>query len=164
LRSGAASMERVVSQSRTRANAERKEREIMLKEFKEFAMRGNVIDMAVGIIIGAAFGKIISSLVADIIMPPIGLVMGKVDFSNLFINISGQSYPSLAAAKAAGAPTLNIGLFLNTLIDFTILAFAIFLLVRTVNRFKREEPAAPAAPSEDVKLLTEIRDLLKVRQ
>jgi len=136
----------------------------MLKEFKEFAMRGNVIDMAVGIIIGAAFGKIISSLVADVIMPPIGLLMGKVDFSSLFINLSGQSYASLAAAKAAGAPTINIGLFLNTLLDFAILAFAIFLLVRTVNRFKKEAPpAAPAAPPEEVKLLTEIRDLLKVR-
>jgi large conductance mechanosensitive channel len=136
----------------------------MLKEFRDFAMRGNVIDMAVGIIIGAAFGKIVSSLVADIIMPPIGLLMGKVDFSSLFINLSGQSYPSLAAAKAAGAPTLNIGLFLNSLIDFAILAFAIFLVVRTFNRFKQEAPPpAPAAPPEEVKLLAEIRDLLKTR-
>jgi large conductance mechanosensitive channel len=136
----------------------------MLKEFREFAMRGNVVDMAVGIIIGAAFGKIISSAVADIIMPPIGLLLGKVDFSNLFIDLSGQSHASLAAAKAAGAPTINFGLFLNTVIDFAIVAFVIFLLIRTINRFKKEAPAAPPPPTpEDVKLLAEIRDLLKAR-
>jgi len=119
----------------------------MFKEFKEFAMRGNVLDMAVGIIIGAAFGKIVSSFVADVLMPPIGLVLGKVDFSNLFINLSGQSYPSVDAAKAAGAATLNYGLFLNTVVDFLIVAFAIFLLIKQVNRFmaKKEEP--PAAPT-----------------
>jgi large conductance mechanosensitive channel len=115
----------------------------MLKEFKEFAMRGNVLDMAVGIIIGAAFGKIITSLVNDILMPPLGLVLGKVDFSNLFLNISGKSYDSLAAAKAAGAATLNYGLFLNTIIDFLIVTFAIFLLVRQVNRWSKPQPAAP---------------------
>lgn len=119
----------------------------MLKEFKEFAMRGNVLDMAVGIIIGAAFGKIISSLVSDILMPPIGLLLGKVDFSNLFLDLSGQSHPSLAVAKAAGAATVNYGLFLNTILDFVIVAFAIFLLIRQVNRFQRKpEAAAPAAP------------------
>ena len=119
----------------------------MLKEFKEFAMRGNVIDMAVGIIIGAAFGKIVSSLVADVIMPPIGLLMGSVDFSDLFINLSGQDYMSLAAAKEAGAPTINIGVFINTVLDFAIVAFAIFLLIRAINKLKRKEEAAPAAPT-----------------
>ena len=116
----------------------------MLKEFKEFAMRGNVLDMAVGIIIGAAFGKIVNSLVNDIIMPPIGRLLGKVDFSSLFINLSGQEVPSLAAAKEMGAPTLNYGVFINTVIDFVIVAFAIFLLIKQVNRFmkKKEEPAA----------------------
>jgi large conductance mechanosensitive channel len=110
----------------------------MLKEFKEFAVRGNVVDMAVGIIIGAAFGKIVSSLVNDILMPPIGLLLGKVDFSSLFLNLSGRPYESLASAKAAGAPTINYGLFLNTVIDFIIVAFAIFLVVRQINRLKRE--------------------------
>ena len=118
----------------------------MFKEFKEFAMRGNVIDMAVGIVIGAAFGKIVTSFVGDILMPPLGLLLGKVDFSNLFVSLSGQSYPSLAAAKAAGAATLNYGLFLNTVLDFVIVAFAIFLLIRQVNRFTRK-PEAPAPPS-----------------
>jgi large conductance mechanosensitive channel len=108
----------------------------MLKEFKEFAMRGNVVDMAVGIIIGAAFGKIVSSFVSDILMPPIGVLLGKVDFTNLFLNLSGKSYESLAGAKAAGAATLNYGLFLNTVIDFVIVAFAIFLLIRQINRLK----------------------------
>jgi large conductance mechanosensitive channel len=114
----------------------------MLKEFKQFAMRGNVLDMAVGIIIGAAFGKIITSLVSDILMPPLGLVLGKVDFSNLFLNISGKTYDSLAAAKAAGAATINYGLFLNNIIDFLIVAFAIFLLIRQVNRWNKPAPAA----------------------
>ena len=117
----------------------------MFSEFKKFAMRGNVLDMAVGIIIGAAFGKIISSLVADVLMPPLGLILGKVDFSNLFLNISGKSYDSLAAAKVAGAPTINYGIFLNNIIDFVIVAFAIFLLIRMVNRWNKPEPAA--APS-----------------
>lgn len=117
----------------------------MLKEFKEFAMRGNVLDMAVGIIIGAAFGKIITSFVGDMLMPPIGLVLGKVDFSNLFINLSGKSYDTLAAAKASGAATINYGLFLNAVIDFVIVAFVIFLLVRQVNRWKQPAPAATPA-------------------
>ncbi|HTY61429.1 MAG TPA: large conductance mechanosensitive channel protein MscL [Acidobacteriota bacterium] len=120
----------------------------MFKEFKEFAMKGNVLDMAVGIIIGAAFGKIITSFVSDILMPPLGLLLGKMDFSNLFINLSGQSYPSIAAAKAAGAATLNYGLFINTIIDFLIVAFAIFLLIRQVNRLKRQ-PAAAAPTTKD---------------
>ena len=119
----------------------------MLKEFKEFAMKGNVMDMAVGIIIGAAFGKIISSFVSDVLMPPIGLLLGKVDFSNLFINLSGTSYPSIAAAKAAGAATLNYGMFLNTVVDFLIVAVAIFLVVKQMNRLKRAEAPAPAAPA-----------------
>jgi len=119
----------------------------MLKEFKEFAMRGNVVDMAVGIIIGAAFGKIVSSFVADVLMPPIGLLLGKVDFSNLFINLSGQSYPSVDAAKAAGAATMNYGMFLNTVIDFLIVAFAIFLLIKQVNRFTAKQEEAPATPT-----------------
>jgi large conductance mechanosensitive channel len=120
----------------------------MLKEFKEFAMRGNVLDMAVGIIIGAAFGKIISSLVNDILMPPIGLLLGKVDFSSLFIDLSGQSHASLAAAKAAGAATINYGVFLNSILDFVIVAFAIFLLIRQVNRFKRQPEAAPPSTKD----------------
>src|SRR5215510_12664199 len=128
----------------------------MLKEFKEFAMRGNVLDMAVGIIIGAAFGKIVSSFVADILMPPLGLLLGKVDFSNLFVTLSSGSYPSLTAAKAAGAATVNYGVFLNSVIDFLIVAFAIFLLIRQVNRFVKTPEAAPAEPPADVKLLTEI--------
>ena len=117
----------------------------MVKEFKEFIMRGNVVDMAVGIIIGAAFGKIVTSFVNDILMPPIGLLLGKVDFSNLFISLSGQHYPTVAAAKAAGAATLNYGIFINTALDFVVIAFAIFLLIRQVNRMKR--PAPPPAPS-----------------
>jgi large conductance mechanosensitive channel len=133
----------------------------MLKEFKEFAMKGNVLDLAIGVIIGAAFGKIVTSLVEDIIMPPLGLLLGKVDFSNLFINLSGQSYPSVAAAKAAGAATLNYGVFINTIINFLIVALAVFLLVRAVNRFRRTEEAKAAAPTAQEKLLTEIRDILK---
>jgi len=119
----------------------------MLKEFKEFAMRGNVLDMAVGIIIGAAFGKIVGSFVEDILMPPIGMLLGKVDFSNLFVSLTGQSYDSLAAAKAAGAATINYGVFFNHVFNFLIVAFAIFLLIKQVNRLKREEAAAPAAPT-----------------
>jgi len=117
----------------------------MFKEFKEFGMKGNVLDMAVGIIIGAAFGKIISSFVSDLLMPIIGLLLGKVDFSNLFVNLSGQAYPTIAAAKAAGAATFNYGIFINAVIDFLIIAFAIFLLIKQVNRFKRQP--APAAPN-----------------
>ena len=119
----------------------------MLKEFKEFAMKGNVLDMAIGIIIGAAFGKIVTSFVGDVLMPPLGLLLGKVDFSNLFINLSGKSYATLAEAKAAGAATLNIGVFINTIIDFLFVAFAVFLLVKQVNRLKRQPEAAPAAPT-----------------
>src|SRR4051812_32380850 len=115
----------------------------MFKEFRDFAMRGNVVDLAVGIIIGAAFGKIISSLVNDVLMPPIGVLLGKVDFSNLFVSLSGQHYNSLADAKAAGAATLNYGVFINNIIDFVIVAFAVFLLVRQVNRLTA--PPAPAA-------------------
>ncbi|MBC7259712.1 MAG: large conductance mechanosensitive channel protein MscL [Chloroflexi bacterium] len=117
----------------------------MLREFKEFAMRGNVVDMAVGIIIGAAFGKIITSLVNDILMPPIGLLLGGVDFGDLYLNLSGGSYASLAEAKAAGAATINYGAFLNTVIDFIIVAFAIFLVVRAINRMRRQP--APAEPT-----------------
>ena len=136
----------------------------MLKEFKEFAIKGNVIDMAVGVVIGGAFGKIVNSLVADVIMPPIGLLLGKVDFSNLFLNLSGTEAASLADAKAKGLATLNYGVFLNTAIEFLIIAFAIFVVIKQINRLKREAPAVPAAPPEpsnEEKLLAEIRDLLK---
>jgi large conductance mechanosensitive channel len=138
----------------------------MLKEFKEFAMRGNVMDMAVGIIIGAAFGKIVTSLVSDVIMPPIGLLMGNVDFSNLFVNLSmGATYASVAEAEAAGAPIIKYGIFINTILDFIIVAFAIFLVIRGLNKLKRKQEAAPppppAGPTPDQKLLTEIRDLLQ---
>lgn len=136
----------------------------MLKEFKEFAVKGNVIDMAVGVVIGGAFGKIVNSLVADVIMPPIGLLLGKVDFANLFVNLSGTPAASLADAKAKGLATLNYGVFLNTTIEFLIVAFAIFVVVKQINRLKREAPPAPAAPPEpsnEEKLLAEIRDLLK---
>jgi len=123
----------------------------MLKEFKEFAMKGNVLDMAVGIIIGAAFGTIIGSLVADVIMPPIGLLLGNMDFSNLFLVLRegkvGGPYASLAAAKAAGAVSINFGLFINTVINFLIVAFAIFLLIRNVNKLKRQEAAPPPVPT-----------------
>jgi large conductance mechanosensitive channel len=122
----------------------------MLKEFKEFAMKGNVLDLAVGFIIGAAFGKIVASLVSDIIMPPIGVVLGKVDFSNLFLNLSGngKSYASLAEAKAAGVPTLTYGVFLNNVVDFLIVAFVVFMLVRIVNRWNRPAPAAAPSTKE----------------
>ena len=137
----------------------------MLKEFRDFAMRGNVLDMAIGVIIGGAFGKIVSSLVSDVLMPPIGLLLGKVDFTSLFLNMSGTPQPSLAAAKAAGAPTLNYGVFLQSVFDFIIIAFVIFLLVKQVNRFKKEAPPAPpAGPTNEEKLLMEIRDALKDRR
>ncbi len=119
----------------------------MLKEFKEFAMKGNVLDMAIGIIIGGAFGKIVTSMVSDILMPPIGLLMGKVDFSSLFINLSGQPQPSLTAAKAAGAPTINYGVFSQAIFDFVIVAFVIFVLVKQVNRLKRQPEAPPSVPT-----------------
>lgn len=121
----------------------------MLKEFKEFAMRGNVVDLAVGVIIGAAFGKIVSSLVDDVIMPPIGRLLGHVDFSSLFINLSDKTYESLAAAKAAGAPTLNYGLFLNTIINFLIVAFVVFLVVQWMNRLTKKEAPAAAPTTKD---------------
>jgi len=114
----------------------------VFKEFKDFAMRGNLVDLAVGFILGTAFGKIVTSLVSDVLMPPIGLLLGKVNFSSLFFNLSGQDYPSLAAAKEAGAPTINYGLFLNTIFDFVIVAVVLFLLIRQVNRMQRPQPAA----------------------
>jgi large conductance mechanosensitive channel len=119
----------------------------MLKEFRDFAMRGNVVDLAVGVIIGAAFGRIVTSFVNDILMPPLGLVLGQVDFSSIFINLSGTHYDSLAAAKAAGAATLNVGSFVNAVIDFLIVAFAIFLLIKQINRFMPKPPAPAAAPA-----------------
>jgi large conductance mechanosensitive channel len=137
-----------------------------LQEFKEFAMRGNVVDLAVGIVIGAAFGAIVNSLVNDVIMPPIGLVMGKVDFSDLFINLSAQDYPSLAAARAAGAPVIAYGSFINALINFVIIAFAIFLVVKGMNQLRRKQEQAPEktpAPPRQETLLEEIRDILKAR-
>jgi large conductance mechanosensitive channel len=138
----------------------------MLEEFKKFALRGNVVDMAVGIIIGAAFGKIVESLVRDMIMPPIGMLLGKVDFSNLFFVLregaSAGPYLSVEAAQKAGAVTFNYGIFINTLISFVIVAFAVFLLIRAINRMKAAEPpASPPATPEDVVLLREIRDALK---
>ena len=115
----------------------------MIKEFKAFMMQGNVLDLAIGIVIGAAFGKIVTSFVTDILMPPIGLGLGKVDFSNLFINLSGKAYNTIAEAKAAGAPTINYGVFFNTVFEFAIVAFAIFLLIRQVNRMRKPPAAAP---------------------
>lgn len=136
----------------------------MLKEFRDFAMRGNVLDMAIGVIIGGAFGKIVSSLVSDVLMPPLGLLMGKVDFSSLFINLSGTPQLSLTAAKAAGTPTINYGVFLQATFDFIIIAFVIFMLVKQVNRFKKEAPPPPSAgPTNEERLLMEIRDALKER-
>ena len=119
----------------------------MLKEFKEFVMRGNVLDLAVAVVIGAAFGKIIASLVDDIIMPPIGLALGNVDFANLFINLSGKDFPSVAAAKAAGAATLNYGIFFNTILSFLIIAFVIFLLIRSYSKTQKPAPTPPSAPA-----------------
>src|SRR5204862_1722416 len=118
----------------------------MLKEFKEFVMRGNVLDLAIAVIIGAAFGAIVTSLVNDVLMPPLGLALGKVDFKDLFISLGGQPYPSLAAAKTAGAPVVAYGQFINTVINFLVVAFVIFLIVKQVNRFKAPAPA-PAAPA-----------------
>jgi len=145
----------------------------MLNEFKEFALKGNMLDMAVGIIIGAAFGTVVKSLVSDVIMPPIGLALGGVDFSNLFMTVqegaAGAPYETLAAAQEAGAVTINYGLFINEIISFLIVAFAVFMLVRSFNKLKREQEAAPEAPpappepSAEEKLLGEIRDLLKTQ-
>ncbi|MDO8281395.1 MAG: large-conductance mechanosensitive channel protein MscL [Thermodesulfovibrionia bacterium] len=140
----------------------------MIKEFKEFAMRGNVVDMAVGIIIGGAFGTIVKSLVSDVIMPPIGLLLGGVDFSNLFLVLKPGTMPgpfaSITDAQAAGAVTLNYGVFINSIISFLIVAFAVFLLIKSLNNLKKEEAAAPASPpppSNEEILLSEIRDILK---
>jgi large conductance mechanosensitive channel len=140
----------------------------MLKEFREFAVRGNVVDMAVGLIIGGAFGTIVTSLVNDVLMPPIGLMLGGVDFANLFVVLkegakAAGPYASVAAAKEAGAVTLNIGVFINTIISFLIVAFAVFMVVRGVNAARRQPPpaAAPPAPTPTEQLLAEIRDLLK---
>jgi len=140
----------------------------MFEEFKKFAMRGNVVDLAVGVIIGAAFGKIVDSLVKDVVMPPIGLLLGKVDFSNLFLVMREGSqsgpYATIDAAAKAGAVTLNYGVFINTLISFVIVAWAVFLVIKAMNRLQKKEeapPAAPLAPAEDILLLREIRDSLK---
>ena len=136
----------------------------MLKDFKAFLIKGNMIDMAVGIIIGAAFGTVVKSLVSDVIMPPIGLLMGGVDFTDLFINLGEGTFSSLAAAKEAGAPTINYGLFFNNCITLIIVGFAVFMLVKSVKKMQKqaeEAPAAPAKPSDEVVLLTEIRDALK---
>ena len=135
----------------------------MLKEFREFIARGNVIDLAVAVVIGAAFGKIVGSFTDDLLMPPIGLLLGRVDFSNLFVALDRGTYASLAAAKAAGAPVLAYGNFINTVVNFLIVAFAIFLLVKQVNRLKAPAAAAPPPPSAEVLLLTEIRDALRPR-
>jgi large conductance mechanosensitive channel len=138
----------------------------MFKEFREFIMRGNVLDLAIGVIIGAAFGKIVTSLVDDMIMPPIGLVLGGIDFSGLYINLSGVAYESLAAARQAKAAVIAYGAFINVLIQFLIVAFAVFVLVKLVNRLVRKPAAAPAAPPPPTpteNLLTEIRDVLKSR-
>lgn len=142
----------------------------MLKEFKEFAVKGNVLDMAVGIIIGAAFGTIIQSLVNDVVMPPIGLLLGGVDFADLFITLRQGAIPgpyaSLIAATEAGAVTLNYGVFVNSVVSFLIVAFSVFVVVRNFNKLKRKEEAAPSAPptpTAEERLLAEIRDLLKAR-
>jgi large conductance mechanosensitive channel len=121
----------------------------MFKEFKEFIMRGNVLDLALAVIIGTAFGKIVTSFTNDVLMPPIGLLLGHVDFSNLFVNLSGQHYASLAEAQAAGAATLNYGIFINTVIDFLIIAFTVFFIIRSVNRLKKPAPAAAAPATKE---------------
>lgn len=138
----------------------------MFQEFKEFIMKGNVLDLAIAVIIGAAFGKIIDSFVGDVIMPPIGMVLGNVDFANLYFNLSGGEYPSLAEAKKAGAAVIAYGSFINTIINFLIIALVLFSVVKTANRMRKQELAAPPAlpePSAEEKLLAEIRDLLKAK-
>jgi large conductance mechanosensitive channel len=138
----------------------------LLQEFKEFAVKGNVMDLAVGVIIGAAFGKIVTSVVDDIIMPPIGAMMKGVNFSSLYLNLSGTAYTSLDEARKAGAPVIAYGNFLNTLIQFLIVAFVVFLLVKAINKMRRQEavePSAPPAPTREEELLTEIRDALVQR-
>jgi large conductance mechanosensitive channel len=136
----------------------------MTQEFKEFVLRGNVVDLAVGVIIGGAFGKIVESLVKDVIMPPIGLLLGGVDFNHLYINLGSGTYESLEAAEKAGAPLIKYGAFINTAVDFLIVAFAIFVAIKAINKLKRAQspaPPAPAAPPEDILLLREIRDALR---
>lgn len=135
----------------------------MMQEFKDFAMRGNVVDLAVGVVIGAAFGKIVDSLVKDIIMPVVGAMLGGADFKHFYLNLSSTSYESMELAEKAGAPLIKYGSFINSMVDFTIIAFAIFMAVKVINKLKRKEEAAPAAPAptpEDVVLLREIRDAL----
>jgi large conductance mechanosensitive channel len=135
----------------------------MLEEFNKFAMRGNVVDLAVGVIVGASFTGIVNSLVKDVITPPIGWITGGIDFSNFFLVLKGGTYATLADAAKAGAVTINYGLFLNTVINFLIVAFVLFLAVRQINRLFAAKAAGPAAPPEDVAILKEIRDLLKAR-
>jgi len=138
----------------------------MMKEFKEFALRGNVVDMAIGLVIGAAFSTIVKSLVDDIIMPPIGVLSGGVDFSNIFIPLTGGDYATLAEARHAGAPTLNLGLFINNVIAFLIVAFVLFLAIKAMNQLRKQEeaPATEPPPSREVQLLEEIRDALVARK
>lgn len=135
----------------------------MLKEFKEFALRGNVVDMAVGIIIGAAFSTIVRSLVDDIIMPPMGVLTGGVDFSNMFIALDGRHYESLARAKELGAPTINFGVFINNVISFMIVAFALFMVIKAMNRLRRKQEE-PTKEAREIELLSEIRDALVKRE
>jgi large conductance mechanosensitive channel len=142
------------------------EAKLVIKEFREFIMRGNVVDLAIAVVIGAAFGAIVSSLVKDIIMPIVGYALGGVDFTNLFIVLGGGSYATLADAQAAGVATINYGIFINTIITFLVVALAMFFGVKAINSMKRKEavaPAAPPAPTKEEQLLTEIRDLLKAR-
>lgn len=136
----------------------------MMQEFKEFAMRGNVVDLAIGVIIGGAFGKIVDSLVKDVIMPVVGKILGGVDFKHLYINLGDQAFETMEAAEKAGAPLIKYGAFINTIVDFVIVAFVIFLVIKAINKMKREQPAAPVEPPatpEDVLLLREIRDSLR---
>jgi large conductance mechanosensitive channel len=140
----------------------------IIKEFKEFALRGNVVDMAVGIVIGAAFSTIVKSMVDDVIMPPIGVVTGGVDFSNIFIPLNGEHYASLAAARQAGAPTINIGVFINNVISFVIVAIVLFMIIKGMNHLRRKQAAEPEGekevpPAPEIQLLTEIRDALVQR-
>ena len=135
-----------------------------MQEFKEFAMRGNVVDLAVGVVIGGAFGKIVSSLVQDVIMPPLGAILGGVDFKQLYVNLSSQGFETLAAAEKAGVPLIKYGAFIQSIVDFTIIALAIFMVVKGINKLKRQEEVVPAEPPptpEDIVLLREIRDALK---
>ncbi len=139
----------------------------MLNEFKSFIMKGNMIDMAVGIIIGAAFGTVVKSLVADVIMPPVGMLMGGIDFSSLFVALDGKSYASFAEAQTAGAATINYGMFINNCITLIIVGFAVFMLVKSINKMKKKEESAPSEPPkipEDILLLREIRDALAKKE